>query len=205
MKYKETRSLFLKKYQYKVVLVCTASSLLRGGDIDGALKELATYEDADSIRNIRIRNTYDVTYGKSLCLTLKKMYDYEVRVESPTLSIYTNTLADVNKLIKLYEPHIKYVSKPPASNLLTGDTILMPKMDYDYKVTMAATKAENPAFVQWAEQNSKIKMTKSCKRDLLKSRSWGGTHFYVTGDNNLLMAKMHLGGCISKIQRIIKQ
>jgi hypothetical protein len=37
-----------------------------------------------------------------------------------------------------------------------------------------------------------------------KSRSWGGTHFYITGDNNLLMAKMHLAGAISKVERIIK-
>jgi hypothetical protein len=48
-------------------------------------------------------------------------------------------------------------------------------------------------------------MTKSCKTALGKNKSWGGTHFYVSGENNLLMAKMHLGGSILKIERIIKE
>jgi hypothetical protein len=58
--------------------------------------------------------------------------------------------------------------------------------------------------VAWAGTNSKLKLTKSCAKALLKPRSWGGSYFYITGDNNLLMAKMHLGGCISKVERIIK-
>jgi hypothetical protein len=70
---------------------------------------------------------------------------------------------------------------------------------------MGSTKQEYSTFVEWAEKHPKIKLTKSCIRDLNKNRSWGGTHFYVTGDNNLLMAKMHLGGTISKVQRIIRQ
>jgi capsular polysaccharide biosynthesis protein len=52
--------------------------------------------------------------------------------------------------------------------------------------------------------NKKCKLTKSCIRELEKQRSWGGSHFYITGNNNLLLAKMHLGGSISKIERIIK-
>jgi hypothetical protein len=80
----------------------------------------------------------------------------------------------------------------------------MSKVNFDYKVTLGKTNQECSAFVQWAENNAKLKLTKSCKTELSKNKSWGGTFFYITGDNNLLMAKMHLGGSINKVERIIK-
>ena len=80
----------------------------------------------------------------------------------------------------------------------------MPKMNFEFRVTLGKTTHENSAFVQWLEGNKKCRLTKSAKKDLLKTNSWGGKHFYITGDNNLLMAKMHLGGSISKVERIIK-
>lgn len=80
----------------------------------------------------------------------------------------------------------------------------MPKINFDYKVTIGKTIQEHSAFIQWAEGNAKLKLTKSVKKELSKHRSWGGAYFYLTGDNNLLMAKMHLGGSINKVERIIK-
>jgi hypothetical protein len=64
---------------------------------------------------------------------------------------------------------------------------------------------EQSAFVEWAEsQAGKVLLTKSCKRDLLNESSWGGNHLYITGDNVLLMAKMHLGSIIAKIEHITR-
>jgi len=210
MIYKETKSLFLKKYQYKIVLVCPAASLFRGGDFESTLKTLndvdLAAEQAKPISWVtRLKDPEDLTLSKAICNDLKKMQDVDVRVESPWLSIYTNNAKDMALLVRHYEEHIKYVSRPSNPDSLSDGVVVMPKMDFDYKVTLSATKTEHSAFVQWASTNGKIKVTKSCARDLTKNRSWGGTHFYVTGDNNLLMAKMHLGGCIAKIQRIIKE
>jgi len=201
MIFKETKSLFLKKYQYKVVLVTQTASLFRGGDFSHTL---ALLEKGDP-HSVRVRSDHELTEGKLLCNTLSDFSDLELRVESPWISIYLNDEKYVNKLVKKFADNIKYVSKPANPGILTTDTVVMPKMDYDYRVTLAATKQEHSAFLQWAESNAKLKITKSCKRELLRNRSWGGTHFYITGDNNLLMAKMHLGGCIAKIQRIIKE
>ena len=78
-------------------------------------------------------------------------------------------------------------------------------MNYDFRITLGKTSHEHSAFIAWAESNSKVKLTKSCKLDLLKDRTWGGKHLYVTGDNNLLMVKMQLGDSIAKIERIIKE
>jgi hypothetical protein len=107
-------------------------------------------------------------------------------------------------LAKLDSTNVKYICVPPKNSSLTNNTVIMPKMNFDYRVTLGKTMQENTAFITWASTNKKCKLTKSCIRDLGKTRSWGGTHFYITGDNNLLMAKMHLGGSISKVERIIK-
>jgi hypothetical protein len=80
----------------------------------------------------------------------------------------------------------------------------MPKMNYDYRVTLGKTTQEYQSFIEWAETSKKIKLTKSCKKDLQRLRTWGGTHFYISGENNLLLAKMHLSGAIAKIERIVK-
>lgn len=208
MKVKETRSLFLGKYQYKVVLVCPAATLFRGGDFEGASKELALWKPGDRTSwqwQSRIKTPEDLEYSKALCLDLKKLQDFDVRIESPTVNIYTNNLKDVNTLTKKYKDNIKYISRPSDDTVLTEGTVVMTKMDYDFRVTMGATRQEYTAFIDWAESNAKVKLTKSCKRDLTRSRSWGGTHFYVTGENNLLLVKMHLGSTLSKVERIIKQ
>jgi GTP cyclohydrolase III len=80
----------------------------------------------------------------------------------------------------------------------------MTNTNFDYKVTLGKTASENTAFIDWATASHKVRLTKSCMRDLKKIRSWGGTHFFISGDNNLLLAKMHLGGSISKVEKIIK-
>jgi hypothetical protein len=130
------------------------------------------------------------------------MENVEVRVENPWISIYTNRESDLNKIAKLGQDSVKYISKPSVD--LEEGTVLMPKMDYDFRVTLGKTTHEHSAFIEWAESNSKIKLTKGCIKDLEKPRSWGGKHFYVKGDKNLMVAKMHLEGSVSKVERIVK-
>jgi len=155
-------------------------------------------------RNTSIKSQEDLDYAFSLATALSNLSDYDIRVESPWISIYSNSKKNVDALIKLNPDRVKYVSQPdPNANLSIG-TIIMPKMDYDYRITLGKTTQPNPSFIEWAETSKKCKLTKSCVRDLGKPRSWGGTHFYITGDNNLLLAKMHLGGSIAKIERIVK-
>ena len=206
MEFKTTRRLFRNTYQYKIVLVCAGSGLFRTGDAMSTLNDIKRdWLDKDKPRyNNHIKNQDDLDYALKLATELNNLSDYDLRVEAPWISIYTNTESNVDKLIALDPNRIKYVSKPdPATNLASG-TIVMPKMDYDYRITMGKTTQPNPSFIEWAQTSKKCKLTKSCVRDLEKPRSWGGTHFYITGDNNLLLARMHLGGSIAKVERIVK-
>jgi hypothetical protein len=206
MLFKTTNRLFKGLYQYKIVLVVPGANLFRNCDFGAISKGLAkiAINLTSQSRHNPIKTTSDLDYAQSLYKQLKKLSNFEVRVESPFISIYTNSEQDITNLAKLDNNRVKYISKPPENASLSASTIIMPKMGYDYRITLGKTSQEHSAFIQWADSNPKIKLTKSCIRDLSKDRSWGGTHFYVTGDNNLLLTKMHLGSSINKVERIVK-
>ena len=209
MLFKTTTKLFKGIYQYKIVLVCSGAQWFRCGDMDSTLEQLKKIDLAspksNTWRNIHIKTQEDLDYAFRLQSALTKMTDIEVRVESPWISVYTNNKKNITTLTNLDKNQVKYVSAPPNNTILSTGTIIMPKMNYEFRITLGKTSHEHSAFISWAESNSKIKLTKSCKKDLLRDRTWGGKHLYVTGDNNLLMVKMQLGGSIAKIERIVKE
>jgi hypothetical protein len=215
MLFKTTKKLFKNQYQYKLVITCAGASWFRGGDWDSVLdqlKKVTITQDGPLKGKITahyptwrtgIKTQEDLDYGFKLHKVLSKMTDIEVRVESPWITVYTNSKSNVDALVKIDASKIKYVCSPPSVPL-EEDTIIMPKVNFDYRITLGKTTQNHSAFIGWAEQNKKLKLTNSCKRELARNMSWGGTHFYVSGDNNLLMVKMHLGGSINKVERIIK-
>jgi hypothetical protein len=206
MQFKTTTQLFYRKYQYKIVVVCPGAQLFRNG-LEQAFDQLTKINlesTASKWRTSHIKTQGDLDYAFKLHNVLSTMTDFDVRVESPWISIYGNNKKQIDKITKIDNDRVKYICVPPANVILDSNTIIMPKMNFEYRVTLGKTNQEHGAFIQWAETNKKLKLTKSCKKELSKPLSWGGTHFYITGDNNLLMTKMHLGGSISKVERIIK-
>ena len=204
MQYKFTTKLFRNKYQYKIVLVSSFASSFRAGDMEKTLQSFQKNPSNTIWRSSTVaKNKEDLNYAINLALLISNLSDIDIRVEAPWISIYTNTKADVDALCSINQDQVKYISEPPSTGLTAG-TIIMPKMNYDFRITLGKTTSANMPFVEWALQNKKVKLTKSCILELSKNRSWGGKHFYISGDNNLLMAKMHLGGSISKIERIVK-
>ena len=207
MQFKTTTQLFYRKYQYKIVVVCPGAQLFRNG-LEQAFDHLTKVNlesTASKWRTSHIKTQGDLDYAFKLHNVLSNMTDFDVRVESPWISIYGNNKKQIDKITRIDNDRVKYICVPPANVILDSNTIIMPKMNFEYRVTLGKTNQEHGAFIQWAETNKKLKLTKSCKKELSKPLSWGGTHFYITGDNNLLMTKMHLGGSISKVERIIKQ
>jgi hypothetical protein len=212
MQYKLTKKLFYGTYQYKIVLVCAGAGLFRSNDMDAVLESLQRagplLADDDKFSFSRNRNTIrtkeDLDYAFKLHYELSHLTDFDLRIESPWVNVYTNSKTAVTTLSQIDESKVKYISEPPVDSLLETNTIILPKVNFEYRVTVGRTTQDCTAFIAWADNNAKLKLTKSCRTALSKSRSWGGSYFYITGDNNLLMTKMHLGGCISKIERIIK-
>jgi len=209
---KVTKSLFKGKYQYKIVLVTSLASLFRNCDMDATFDLLTkthvafTLRDPNkpivSYRKSNVRTEDDFNYGFKLQKQIKKMQDFELRVENPWISIYTNNKKDIDAIIKLDANNIKYVCAPDS--IIEAGTIIMPRVPYDYRLTIGKTTQNYTAFVEWAEATKKVKLTKSCRKMLVNNRSWGGAYMYIKGDNALLMAKMHLGGAVGKVERVIQ-
>jgi len=202
---KITNRLFNNKYQYKVVLVCGGASYFRDKDFDQIRQRLALFKfEEHYYKNAGIKNQEELDWTLKLLSQLQGMSDYNLRVEQPFVSIYTNSKKDIDKLVKLEPSRVKYISIPPSNSTLLENTIISSKIDFDYRITLGKTTREHSAFVDWASSNKKLRLTKSCIKELHKARSWGGTYFYITGDNNLLMARMHLGEAINRVDRIVK-
>lgn len=206
MQYKTTKKLFMGTYQYKIVLVCGGAGYFRSNNLDYALEKLNSVDIKTSQYQWQygIKTQDDLDYGYSLHKALSNLDNYTLRVESPWLSFYSNSHKDIDVISKIDRSKVKYICSPAGGVGYDKNTIVMPKIDFDFKVTLGKTSSNYQSFVQWAENNSKIRLTKACIRDLNKEKSWGGTYFYITGEKNLLMAKMHLGGCINKVERIVR-
>jgi len=203
---KKTKRLFHGKYQYKAVLVVPAASWFRGCNLEYALEKLSgfSFTDKKTFDN-KLKTPEDKTFCVKLAKELSKLENFEIRVESPLLSFYTNNKADVDKLVNLDVDRVKYTSVPEDTASLVENTVILPKVPFDYRVTIGRTRQSHESFVEWSAGNSKVKLTKSCSIALMRNHSWGGTYFYVKGDNILLMARMMLGGSINKVEKIIKQ
>ncbi len=187
---KTTTKLFFNKYCYKIVIVARDSYIFR-------------YQNDDGKYGVK-ENGKRYSYNQKVMKYLDSLEDYEVRVESPLVSIYTNDKKDIDFIGNIDKTAVKYISVPNKNTNLQEGVIILPKVDFEFKVTVGSTKQNYEAFVNWAEGNSKARLTKSCKEDLLRNSSWGGTYFYITGEKNLLLAKMHLGSVINRVDRISK-
>ena len=198
------------RYSYKVVIAVPGSQYFRSNRLDYTLEQLKRIDIKTGTMSgmyrasSNIKTEEDLKYAFKLHELLSGISDYTIRVEAPWISFYSNNKQHADKLINLSSDRIKYVCKPSDNSSLDANTIIMPKINYEFRVVLGKTIQEHSSFISWAETNAKVKLTKSCKKELSKDRSWGGTYFYITGNNNLLMAKMHLGGSISKVEQIVK-
>lgn len=208
MQFKQTKKLFYGKYQYKIVLVFSGAHLFRSAPsevISDRIKHAKLETDIYSRKRWTIKTEEELKYAVKLEHALSTLDNLEIRVEQPWVTIYTNNKKDIDKLSNLDKSRVKYICEPLKGTTLEENTIILPKIKYDYRVTLGKTSQEYSTFISWAATNLKIKLTKSCKTELLRNASWGGSYFYITGDNNLLMAKMHLCGAISKVERVVSE
>lgn len=200
---KHTSRLFNKKYKYKVVLVTKGCGWFRNNDLDLVKKNLGTY--VDSAWGPKLTPD-DLLFIKKIYNVLKKFNDYELRVENPLLSLYTNTESLIESLAGLNPELVKYVSfpKPGSEQILNNNGVITKRIDYGYKVTIGRTRKSFEDFLNWANNMEKVRLTKRTKKELAKEHSWGGYYFYVKDDKTLTMVKIFLGTHIQTIEKVTK-
>jgi hypothetical protein len=196
----------MNKYQYKVVLVCPMASAFRGNDLEYVKEALTRWKTGEyQPAWLRIKDASEMDYCFKLRDTMATLEDYTIRIEHPWINFYTNNTKHVEKVTAIDSGQVKYVSLPCKTDPeLKPASVIVRKLDYDFKVHMGKTLQNHSNFVAWAEKSNKIRLTKRAKSDLSKNRSWGGSYFYVRDEKSLTMVKVFLGGEISKIESVIK-
>lgn len=204
---KQTTKLFNNKYKYKIVLVSKAAGWFRGCNFERVTEGLLLQSDPAADKWLIKLTPDEQLYTSWLKETLEKLSNYEIRVENPFISFYTNTTEDVEKLANLNPDYVKYLCLPAlgTENILDQGTIIVKNLDFAYKVTMGRTRQNFNEFIAWCDGKDKIRMPKRAKADLSKSKCWGGSHFYVKDEKTLTMVKMFVGGFIHSVESVVKQ
>lgn len=205
IQFKETKKLYQGKYQHRIVLVCSGVHVFRGGDLDNAFKRLSTIGLPEQevnyfSRHVVVRSQQEIDFLFEVYQCLSTLTDYAVRVENPWLSIYTNKEDDIEKLREIDKKRVKAIYRP-LTNLLVGE--IVSTLPFDYRVTVRSSKIDLTPFCEWAETNEKIRLTGSLKSLIARPYPNRTAYFYVKGDYTLTMSKLHLGGFITKIDRIV--
>lgn len=192
-------------YQYKVVLICPVASWFRGNDLAFVAVKLGQLGTSQTPPWLTLKTPGDKEYCFDLLAVFTQFDSYDIRVEHPILNFYTNNSTHVEKLTALDPLRVKYVSMPNKQfPQLSKGTVIVKNLDFDYKVYLGRTRKPFVEFVVWALNNKKLRLTGKAKEDLTRTSSWGGSYFYVKGEQTLTMVKMFVGGEISKIETIIK-
>lgn len=206
VKVKHSQRLFENQFRYKAVVVCPGGHWFRGKNLDYAQEMLDDWSNGGLQKNqwLKIKSEADYQYCLSLLKILKKATDFHLRIEHPLLSFYSNDYSVVIAIANLDVTKTKYVAEPPININITQGEIILKRIDYDFKVTIGATRQNFANFVQWSENSKKVKMTKGCKKELRKDRSWGGSYFYVKDEPTLLLVRMFIGSEMARIDKVIK-
>ncbi len=199
---KYSSKLFRGKYKYKIVFTSGVAGWFRSNNADSILDH---YENNDYYYS-RKASPNDKTHAKKLGELLKTIDSWAVRVETPFVSLYLDTENDLEKVVQSCKNRVKYVEipDPKSQNLLAEGTVLVKKLDYKFKVSLGASNQNHSNFVQWCENNPKIRMPKRAKRDLNKDNNSGGGFFYVKDEKVLTMVKMFLGRTITKVETVVQ-
>lgn len=189
---KFTAKKFNGLYKYKIVIALKQAEWFRGGSLIKLGKKL------------HLTQSKDKQFCLNLLECLKTLENYKIRVESPWVCFYTDSLADAESFAAVTIDKISYVQipRPGTEDLLDKGIVLTKSISYKYRITVGRTRQDYPDLVKWIE-NVGGKIGKSVKHDLLRPRGhWGGTYFYVKDDRCLTIARLMLGDAIRKVEEV---
>lgn len=201
LKIVHTDKLFQGKFKYKVVISSGLAAWFRGGNLE-KINLLLEHGDYYS----RKASNAEKLLAKKLCSLLTTMDNWQVRVETPYISFYVDDIKSVESLVKNNVSRVKYVSipDPNTEDKLTNQTILVKKLEFDYRVTVGSSNQCYINFVEWSKNNPKIRLPKRAARDLSRDSNPGGGFFYVKDEKSLTMVKMFLGRTITKVEKVVR-
>ena len=188
--FKETKKLFYKKYQYKIVVISKFSTYFRYADIPWILSRIQIEPWLHSVLS-----------------QLQQTEDFKFRVENYYLSMYLNDEEIFNEMLhelgNNVPSKVAYYSKPLTT--LQPDEVIVKSLPYGFKVHLTSTNKSYAEFIDWAEaQPVKFRLTNRCKTNLKRDRSFNKSYFYAKDEASILLAKLMIGPIIGNIEKVVK-
>tara|TARA_B100000925_G_C21968054_1_gene456541 strand:+ start:298 stop:981 length:684 start_codon:yes stop_codon:yes gene_type:complete len=217
----QTTKLFYNKYVFKLRLKNELAAIFRGMNLGWAKTKLDEMQ-RDAEAEIPIKSPFRAWRGESKNISIETFMDNcviytalqknkdhcMVRVENQKLDIYSNEniwleeLADKIGAIELHEPandeKLNFLLENKNTQIVRG------KVDWPYKAFLS--KKIDPNFVNYCEANSHaIKIGAKAKQAITKGYYVEGFYFYTKDEKYLMLAKIALGGRITKIVKYISE
>jgi hypothetical protein len=213
MKYcKQTKKLFFGKYVHKIAVRISVASLFRGNNLQNTKLELDRFIANINPRTNRTTGVHglywmrngvsidELLLARQLATLLEDFEDFSMRVEGPTLGLYSNDDDLITKVSSVGSLYIEEVSSPETDDikqflLSTPKAIIRSTYTHKYKVTVAALGNNAITFVEWANKVPKVKVAS-------KKFKYGG-YFYVADQKTLSMCNIFLGDKIRKVEELV--
>lgn len=216
MKKFDTLKLFWDKYLYKISIHNTLSPIFRSKNLSYArqvLDELQySYEVGDPLiqkkfkRQILVKEEAFLD-AKKIFSHLSKKEDFLLRIEGLELSVYSNNLSFLKKIISdisqnnvigIWEPN-KNVEKLLSPNVIFVNF----DIEYNYKVTLGNGIADTSGFANWVKNNPKqIKLGNTILNELSNNGYVNNMYFYARDEKTIQLCNLMLDN-IRRIDKII--
>jgi len=198
LKYLETTKLFYDIYPYKLVFHNSLGYIFREKKFNFARDELDSlqllYEKGEPlVRGSYRQKTYDISTFeecKILYREFTKRDDYKIRVENPSIQLYSHDLDWLEKIGKLVKN--AYAIYKPRVPLTKNTIIIQHPSEYTYKITLPAKV--DPSLSKWIRNNPSLaKAGNTCLEEISNNGYVKGFYFYVRDEKILGLVNLMLG------------
>lgn len=214
MKFKKTSKLFFDKYTLKVAVNTILASAFRDNNLDQVESIVNFYKD--KFKNPKVQYVpHHIWSGRRVTRTdfdtckevykiLKKEKDYQLRIETNCINVYSNNEVFIDKVIASVNGQVYYVSKPASDKV--RDYLLASKFkiisnskpEFKYKVTINPLRDNTESFMDWGNQ-----MTGKIR--LLSAPKYSEGYFYALDSKVVTLCRLFLGSKIRRVDELIHE
>jgi len=210
LKYLKANKLFYDKYLYKLEIHNSLAPIFRNKNFPYAREVLDkiqfNLEDSGNLffklgRLLRQVSNNDFKEAKYLLSEFQNQDNYTIRIQSPSLNIYTNNKHWLEK-IATYSSNTITLWNPISLNIEPNVIITQDQKPYQYKITL--TSKVDEAFGMWADNNLDKVWIGKVLRECIRTRQYTqGMYFYLRDEKVLHLISIMIGSSIKRVDKIV--
>jgi len=210
LKKHKANKLFYDKYLYRLEIINSLSPIFRNKNFPYAREVLDkiqfNLEETGSLhfylgRLLRNVRQLDFKEAQFLLSEFQSQDDYTLRVECPSLNIYTNNKFWLDK-IKSYSSNVSGIWEPINLRIEPNVIVTEDQKPYEYKITLG-TRVDS-SFASWADKNKdKVWIGPVLKECIQNNQYTQGMYFYLRDERVLHLITIMIGSSIKRIDKIV--